>query len=87
MARLLETHRDQLILVLLEDIPTRKRPKTLHYLMKTKTYIKWPQTESTTDNLGFRVDKENLHIEEERKMFWKRLMRALMPYDFDESRS
>ncbi|XP_037033575.1 toll-like receptor 3 [Bradysia coprophila] len=85
--RLLETHRDQLILVLLEDIPTRKRPKTLHYLMKTKTYIKWPQSESTTDNHGFRVDKEGLHIEEEKKMFWRRLTRALVPYDYDESRS
>lgn len=85
--RMLETQREQLILVLLEDIPTRKRPKTLHYLMKTKTYIKWPQGESTTDNHGFRVDKEGLHVEEEKKMFWRRLTRALMPYDYDESRS
>ncbi|XP_055628733.1 toll-like receptor 13 isoform X2 [Toxorhynchites rutilus septentrionalis] len=41
--RLLETRRDELILVLLEDIPKRKCPKTLSYLMKTKTYIKWPK--------------------------------------------
>lgn len=87
MFRLLETHRDQLILVLLEDIPKRKRPKTLHYLMKTKTYIKWPFNELTTDNLGFKIDKEALHIEEERKMFWKRLTKALVPIDFEESRS
>ncbi|EAL41903.2 AGAP006974-PA [Anopheles gambiae str. PEST] len=40
--RLLETRRDELILVLLEDIPRRKCPKTLSYLLKTKTYIKWP---------------------------------------------
>ncbi|XP_058828927.1 toll-like receptor 13 isoform X2 [Topomyia yanbarensis] len=40
--RLLETRRDELILVLLEDLPKRKCPKTLSYLMKTKTYIKWP---------------------------------------------
>jgi hypothetical protein len=40
--RLLETRRDQLILVLLEDIPKSKQPKTLSYLMKTKTYIVWP---------------------------------------------
>ncbi|KAJ6645619.1 Toll-like receptor 2 type-2, partial [Pseudolycoriella hygida] len=84
--RLLETHRDQLILVLLEDIPKRKRPKTLHYLMKTKTYIKWPLYELTTDNLGFTIDKEALHVEEERRMFWKRLSKALMPFDYDESR-
>ncbi|XP_049540929.1 toll-like receptor 13 [Anopheles darlingi] len=47
--RLLETRREHLILVLLEEIPKMKRPKTLHYLMKTKTYIRWP-TENTTDN-------------------------------------
>lgn len=41
--RLLETRREQLILVLLEDIPKIKRSKTLQYLMKTKTYIIWPQ--------------------------------------------
>ncbi|XP_052873342.1 toll-like receptor 4 [Anopheles cruzii] len=40
--RLLETRREHLILVLLEEIPKIKRPKTLHYLMKTKTYIRWP---------------------------------------------
>lgn len=73
--------------MLLEDIPKRKRPKTLHYLMKTKTYIKWPFNELTTDNLGFRIDKDDLHIQEERKVFWKRLTRALVPNDFDESTS
>lgn len=41
--RLLETRREQLILILLEDIPRNKRPTTLHYLMKTKTYIVWPK--------------------------------------------
>ncbi|XP_035788309.1 toll-like receptor 13 isoform X1 [Anopheles albimanus] len=40
--RLLETRREELILVLLQDIPRRKCPKTLSYLLKTKTYIKWP---------------------------------------------
>lgn len=44
--RLLETRRDELILVLLEDIPKRKCPKTLSYLMKTKTYIKWPRQQT-----------------------------------------
>lgn len=53
--------------------------------MKTKTYIKWPFNELTTDNLGFKIDKDDLHIEEEKKTFWKRLTRALMPNDFDES--
>ncbi|XP_034827679.1 toll-like receptor 13 [Maniola hyperantus] len=44
--RLLETRREDLILVLLEEIPRRLRPNTLHYLMLTKTYIVWPQEES-----------------------------------------
>lgn len=37
--------REQLILVLLEEIPRRNRPNTLHYLMMTKTYIVWPTNE------------------------------------------
>lgn len=55
--------------------------------MKTKTYIKWPFKEKTTDSHGFKIDKDSLHVEEERKMFWKRLMKAVMPYDIEESRS
>jgi len=66
--RLLETRRDELILVLLEDIPKRKRPKTLTYLMRTKTYIKWPNNIKSPDR----------SIHEERKIFWKRLQRALI---------
>uniref|UniRef100_A0A182P120 TIR domain-containing protein n=1 Tax=Anopheles epiroticus TaxID=199890 RepID=A0A182P120_9DIPT len=50
--RLLETRRDELILVLLEDIPKRKCPKTLSYLLKTKTYIKWP-TKSVNEQALF----------------------------------
>ncbi|XP_038219817.1 toll-like receptor 1 [Zerene cesonia] len=41
--RLLETRREDLILVLLEEIPRSLRPNTLHYLMLTKTYIVWPR--------------------------------------------
>ncbi|XP_047542564.1 toll-like receptor 13 [Vanessa atalanta] len=44
--RLLETRREDLILILLEEIPRRLRPNTLHYLMLTKTYIVWPKEES-----------------------------------------
>uniref|UniRef100_A0A182MKR3 TIR domain-containing protein n=1 Tax=Anopheles culicifacies TaxID=139723 RepID=A0A182MKR3_9DIPT len=50
--RLLETRRDELILVLLEDLPRRKCPKTLSYLLKTKTYIKWP-TKSVNEQVLF----------------------------------
>ncbi|XP_062560790.1 uncharacterized protein LOC134225047 isoform X2 [Armigeres subalbatus] len=61
--RLLETRREQLILVMLEDIPKIKRSKTLQYLMKTKTYILWPQKhscsneESTVINVEPKKDK------------------------------
>ncbi|CAG4948931.1 unnamed protein product [Parnassius apollo] len=43
---LLETRREDLILVLLEDIPRRRRPNTLHYLMVTNTYIVWPKEDA-----------------------------------------
>lgn len=59
--RLLETRRDKLIIVLLEDIPVSKQPKTLKYLMRTKTYIKWP-------GLGSNSEKQ---------LFWKRLKKAI----------
>ncbi|KAM3955582.1 toll-like receptor 2 type-1 [Aphomia sociella] len=42
--RLLETRREDLILILLEEIPRGVRPTTLHYLMLTKTYIVWPKS-------------------------------------------
>lgn len=73
--RLLETCRERLVLILLEDIPKRKRPKTLGYLMKTKTYIKWPLPRSETEHS--RV------VAEERKVFWKRLRRALIETDWE----
>lgn len=60
--RLLETRREKLILVLLEDIPVQKQPKTLKYLMRTKTYIKWPDTGSV----------------EEKQLFWKRLKKSII---------
>ncbi|XP_049839053.1 toll-like receptor 13 isoform X1 [Schistocerca gregaria] len=61
--RLLETRREDLILVLLEEIPTSRRPKMLRYLMLTKTYIQWP---------GYDAGAEEL------KLFWKRLRRAVL---------
>ena len=60
--RLLETGRDQLILVLLENIPVVKRPKTLRYLMMTKTYLEWP------------VKPKNA---KEIDIFWNRLLKSL----------
>ncbi|XP_073965284.1 uncharacterized protein isoform X2 [Choristoneura fumiferana] len=55
--RLLETRREDLILVLLEDIPRRLRPNTLHYLMLTKTYIVYPQTENEQKDFWKRLGR------------------------------
>lgn len=71
---LLETRRDQLILVLLEDVPKRKRSKTLQYLMRTKTYIKWPIV----------VSNHKTNLEDEKKLFWKRLKESLADNEWDE---
>lgn len=64
-----------MVLILLEDIPKRKRPKTLGYLMKTKTYIKWP-----TAN---KYPKDEKALLEERKLFWRRLRRAISDRDWE----
>ncbi|GAB0087004.1 Toll-like receptor [Sergentomyia squamirostris] len=85
--RLLETCREQLVLILLEDVPKRKRPKTLQFLMRTKTYIRWPtlskkrrkQREDTAEDTGG-TDKQ---LQEERKLFWKRLRRALIAHEWE----
>ncbi|XP_013176709.1 PREDICTED: toll-like receptor 6 [Papilio xuthus] len=55
--RLLETRREDLILVLLEEIPRRVRPNTLHYLMMTNTYIVWPQEEAEQPVFWRRLNK------------------------------
>ncbi|KAJ4443305.1 hypothetical protein ANN_04973 [Periplaneta americana] len=60
--RLLETRREELILLFLEDIPKSMRPKTLQYLMKTKTYMLWPKQDDA----------------DAKKLFWKRLHRAVL---------
>ncbi|XP_041970541.1 toll-like receptor 13 [Aricia agestis] len=66
--RLLETRREDLILILLEDIPRRLRPTTLHYLMVTKTYIVWPHSKPNDGD-----SKKELE-----KIFWKRLKKSLV---------
>ncbi|XP_034105904.1 toll-like receptor 6 isoform X1 [Drosophila albomicans] len=63
--RIFEVSKEHLILVFLEDIPRRKRPKTLQYLMDIKTYIKWPSKAGKQPST------------EERKLFWKRLRKSL----------
>ncbi|XP_077286446.1 toll-like receptor 9 [Arctopsyche grandis] len=59
--RLLETRREQLFLVLLEEIPRRKRPNTLHYLMMTKTYIVWPKDPKDKPLFWKRLKRAILH--------------------------
>ncbi|CAO1320875.1 unnamed protein product [Diamesa tonsa] len=69
--RLIETRRENLILILLEEIPKKKLvPKTLQFLMRTKTYIVWPKS-----------DKD-----EHRKIFWKRLKRAIIANNWEPDR-
>lgn len=60
--RLLETRREKLIMVFLEDISEKRQPKILKYLMRTKTYIKWPLNGS----------------ENEKQLFWKRLKKSIV---------
>jgi Leucine-rich repeat (LRR) protein len=60
--RLLETRKEKLIVVLLEDIPPKNQPKTLRYLTRTKTYIKWPENGSN----------------DEKQLFWKRLKKSII---------
>lgn len=69
--RLLETRREELILLFLEEIPRMKRPKTLQYLMRIKTYILWP--------------KKNDDVEGQ-KLFWKRLHRAIFRHTAETER-
>ncbi|XP_055856582.1 toll-like receptor 13 [Episyrphus balteatus] len=63
--RMFEASKEHVILVFLEDIPKRKRPKTLQYLMDVKTYIKWPSGSTPNSKL------------DEKKLFWKRLRRSI----------
>ena len=49
------------------EIPKEKRPKTLQFLMKTKTYIVWPAQGDKT----------------EKKSFWARLKKAIMLNNWD----
>ncbi|RZF37067.1 hypothetical protein LSTR_LSTR014005, partial [Laodelphax striatellus] len=39
----IESNKPNVILVLLEEIPRKVRPKVLSYLMQTRTYIEWPK--------------------------------------------
>ncbi|XP_013146633.1 PREDICTED: toll-like receptor 6 isoform X2 [Papilio polytes] len=58
--RLLETRREDLILVLLEEIPRRLRPNTLHYLMLTNTYVVWPKEKAEQTMFWRRLNKSLL---------------------------
>lgn len=60
--RLLETKKEKLIVVFLEDVPIKNQPKTLRYLIRTKTYIKWPENGS----------------KDEKQLFWRRLKKSII---------
>lgn len=62
--RLVEERRSSLVLILLEPIPEKSRTKTLDHLMKSMTYLEWPQqiTPGSETELG---------------IFWDRLRSAL----------
>uniref|UniRef100_A0A1L8E3B1 Putative toll-like receptor 13 n=2 Tax=Nyssomyia neivai TaxID=330878 RepID=A0A1L8E3B1_9DIPT len=87
--RLLETCREQLVLILLEDVPKRKRPKTLQFLMRTKTYIRWPTPGKRRRKERQEDEKEapDKSLQEERKLFWKRLRRALIANEWENDSS
>ncbi|KAF4526153.1 hypothetical protein B566_EDAN008189 [Ephemera danica] len=57
--RFVETNRDKFILVLMSDIPKYQRPRTLHYLMATRTYLIWDPEHS---NLFWKRLKKSLLI-------------------------
>lgn len=56
--------RDRLILILLENIPRAKRPKTLRYLMATKTYIQWP-TNTDEQSIFWKRLKKSLALKDQ----------------------
>lgn len=61
-------------------MPKRKRPKTLQYLMRTKTYIKWPMDNQNSPH------SKSLIINE-RKIFWRRLKKALAENEWEDERT
>jgi hypothetical protein len=93
-----------MILVLLENIPKGKRPKTLEYLMKTKTYIVWPTKKNPSAKLKkfsktIHSDEELVYqneskgkqnsqnlLEEERKLFWRRLKKAVLNANWESDK-
>lgn len=80
--RLLETRREKLILVLLEDIPERKQPKTLKYLMRwvllsfyQKNIISYFVYHYRTKTY---IKWPANGSKEDRQLFWRRLKKAVI---------
>ncbi|XP_059468985.1 toll-like receptor 13 [Neocloeon triangulifer] len=44
--RFIEARKEQLILVLMDELPRSQRPRTLHYLMATRTFLLWDEKQS-----------------------------------------
>lgn len=64
--RLIESGRKSFVVVLLEDIPSSLRTKSLNYLLVSRTYLQWPGTNAS-------------YLE--RTVFWKRLRQSLKALD------
>ena len=69
--RLVEARRKSFVVILLEEIPLGSRTKVLNYLMRSRTYLEWPRSDS----------QQSPSTEQEQKLFWKRLKRSLASDD------
>ncbi|CAG7820427.1 unnamed protein product [Allacma fusca] len=64
--RLIESYRKDFVVVLLEDIPSSLRTKSLNFLLLSRTYLEWP---GVTSSLS------------EQNTFWKRIRNSLSDLD------
>jgi TIR domain/Leucine rich repeat/Leucine Rich Repeat len=61
--KFIEANKEQLILVMMDDIPKGQRPRTLHYLMATRTFLQWD--ENTSANFWKRL-RRSLQLDKSR---------------------
>lgn len=62
---------------MLEDIPRIQRPRTLQYLMRTKTYLEWPADKPAKVKNGKIKFQDQSALDERRKIFWRRMIEAI----------
>jgi Leucine-rich repeat (LRR) protein len=61
--KFIEANKEQLILVMMDDIPKGQRPRALHYLMATRTFLQWD--EQTSANFWKRL-RRSLKLDKSR---------------------